>query len=187
MNLRPSGYEPDELPGCSTPRHRGHLQRPAFGSWVSVFRVFVSEALGSSVPYAWKTWQRPTLPRLETKYHRRRGFSPSSSGWDRVFRPRHNHQVIQNQRAPLSRGQSDETREREPFNQGLIRKFLKVHRRLRIRALKPIEQLVPVSFTHCCASTPGLSTWWSTTVLKGNMVSRWVSRLDAFSGYPVRT
>ena len=22
MNLRPSGYEPDELPGCSTPRHR---------------------------------------------------------------------------------------------------------------------------------------------------------------------
>ena len=22
MNLRPSGYEPDELPGCSTPRHQ---------------------------------------------------------------------------------------------------------------------------------------------------------------------
>ena len=22
MNLRPSGYEPDELPGCSIPRHR---------------------------------------------------------------------------------------------------------------------------------------------------------------------
>ena len=22
MNLRPSGYEPDELPGCSTPRRR---------------------------------------------------------------------------------------------------------------------------------------------------------------------
>ncbi len=22
LNLRPSGYEPDELPGCSTPRHR---------------------------------------------------------------------------------------------------------------------------------------------------------------------
>ena len=21
LNLRPSGYEPDELPGCSTPRH----------------------------------------------------------------------------------------------------------------------------------------------------------------------
>ncbi len=23
LNLRPSGYEPDELPGCSTPRHLG--------------------------------------------------------------------------------------------------------------------------------------------------------------------
>ena len=52
---------------------------------------------------------------------------------------------------------------------------------------KPIEQLVPVSYTHCCASTPGLSTWWSSTVLKGELVLRWVSRLDAFSGYPVQT
>ena len=31
--------------------------------------------------------------------------------------------------------------------------------------IKPIERLVPVSFTHCCASTPGLSTWWSSTAL----------------------
>ena len=23
LNLRPSGYEPDELPDCSTPRHAG--------------------------------------------------------------------------------------------------------------------------------------------------------------------
>jgi hypothetical protein len=25
LNLRPSGYEPDELPGCSTPRQRKTL------------------------------------------------------------------------------------------------------------------------------------------------------------------
>ena len=25
MNLRPSGYEPDELPDCSTPRRKGAL------------------------------------------------------------------------------------------------------------------------------------------------------------------
>ena len=56
-----------------------------------------------------------------------------------------------------------------------------------MRAFKPIERLVPVSCTHCCASTPGLSTWWSTTVLKEDLVLRWVSRLDAFSGYPVHT
>jgi len=56
-----------------------------------------------------------------------------------------------------------------------------------MRAIKPIELLVPVSSTPCGASTPGLSTWWSSTALKGALVSRWVSRLDAFSGYPVRT
>jgi hypothetical protein len=26
LNLRPSGYEPDELPGCSIPRYRGKLE-----------------------------------------------------------------------------------------------------------------------------------------------------------------
>ena len=58
---------------------------------------------------------------------------------------------------------------------------------LKMRAIKPIERLVPVSYTHYCASTSGLSTWSSSTVLKGMLVLRWVSRLDAFSGYPVRT
>src|ERR1700692_171843 len=58
---------------------------------------------------------------------------------------------------------------------------------LNMRAIKPIERLVPVSYMRCRTSTPGLSTWSSTTVLKGILVLRWVSRLDAFSGYPVRT
>jgi len=56
-----------------------------------------------------------------------------------------------------------------------------------MKAIKPIERLVLVSYAHCCASTSSLSTWWSSTALKGELVSRWVSRLDAFSGYPVRT
>ena len=30
MNLRPSGYEPDELPGCSTPRQSIHPAPPEF-------------------------------------------------------------------------------------------------------------------------------------------------------------
>src|ERR1044071_391524 len=58
---------------------------------------------------------------------------------------------------------------------------------LTMRAIKPIERLVLVSFMHCCTSTSSLSTWWSSTALKGELVSRWVSRLDAFSGYPFRT
>src|SRR5882672_5195810 len=58
---------------------------------------------------------------------------------------------------------------------------------LKMRAIKPIERLVPVSYMRCRTYTPGLSTWSSSTVLKGILVLRWVSRLDAFSGYPVRT
>ena len=53
--------------------------------------------------------------------------------------------------------------------------------------IKPVERLVPISFTHYCASTLGLSTRSSSSVLKGEIVLRWVSRLDAFSGYPVHT
>ncbi len=43
----------------------------------------------------WKTWRRPTLPRLEAQYHGRWGISRPSSGWDRVQAPRHGHQVVQ--------------------------------------------------------------------------------------------
>jgi len=53
--------------------------------------------------------------------------------------------------------------------------------------IKPNGQLVPVSFTHRCASTPGLSTSWSSRVLQGELISRGASHLDAFSGYPVHT
>ena len=54
-------------------------------------------------------------------------------------------------------------------------------------AIKSIGRLVPVGSTRHRACTPGLSTWSSSTALKGDLVLRWVSRLDAFSGYPVRT
>ena len=167
MNLRPSGYEPDELPGCSTPRVYGSLRCDG-----------VRRMLLRALP----AWQRPTLPRLETKYHRRRGFSRPSSGWDRVFAPRHDHQagearniwnmtVMSSSRdAPLQAPFRDLAAARDAGN-----------------LFKPIERLGPVSSTHCCASTPGLSTWWSSTALERDLVLRWVSRLDAFSGYPVRT
>jgi hypothetical protein len=56
-----------------------------------------------------------------------------------------------------------------------------------MRTIKPDERLVLVSSTCCHACTPSLSTWWSSTALQGELVLRWVSRLDAFSGYPVRT
>lgn len=49
-----------------------------------------------------------------------------------------------------------------------------------------IERLVSVSFTRYRASTSDLSRSWSSTALR-NLISREASRLDAFSGYPVRT
>lgn len=53
----------------------------------------------------WQTWQRPTLPRLKTKYHGRRGVSRPCSEWERVRPPRHNHQVgkAQHRAKPLER------------------------------------------------------------------------------------
>ena len=52
----------------------------------------------------WQTWQRPTLPRLETKYHGRRGVSRPCSERERVQPPRHNHQVSEAQRLRSWRG-----------------------------------------------------------------------------------
>ena len=49
---------------------------------------------------------------------------------------------------------------------------------LTMKAIKPIERLVLVSFTHCCASTPSLSTWWSSTALQG--------RTSFKVGFPLR-
>ena len=131
MNLRPSGYEPDELPGCSTPRYpifptgkislflpeqiaEGDLsplgdapkvcpvidssakQKGRFvgGPWVSARgRCFRLRRLSCVL----QTWQRPTLPRLETKYHWRWGVSRPCSEWERVQPPRNDHQVSEAQ------------------------------------------------------------------------------------------
>src|SRR5208282_5489577 len=51
LNLRPSGYEPDELPGCSTPRYSVSIHSIA-GGW--------GRELG-----VWRAWRRPTLPPLD--------------------------------------------------------------------------------------------------------------------------
>ena len=100
----------------------------------------------------WQTWQRPTLPRLETKYHQRWSVSRPSSEWDRVQPLRQNHQV----------GETHVIREAVVFPSQPSRwRWAQV-----MRTIKPIELLVPVSFMRCRTSTPGLSTWSSTTTLR---------------------
>ena len=165
----------------------------------------------------WQTWQRPTLPRLETKYHWRRGVSRPSSEWDRVQPPRCNHQVSKAQRFHAACAQKVEDfldKLHAIQNEKLVFFFIFRFWRLSIfrakparptgrrgfcralsqrphhrcdtaretirsnsialrwifvmRMIKPIELLVPVSFMRCRTSTPGLSTWWSSTALIGN-------------------
>ena len=86
LNQRPSGYEPDELPGCSTPRHPSKALPFRAAAAAARFRE-------DFLLCVWQTWQRPTLPRLETQYHRRWSVSRPSSEWDRVQPLRHDHQV----------------------------------------------------------------------------------------------
>ena len=86
MNLRPSGYEPDELPDCSTPRHgirdqvseagasggsggAGKREKRAGGGLRLSPRLSDIRSLASDI----LVWRRPTLPRLETQYHWRDG------------------------------------------------------------------------------------------------------------------
>ncbi len=129
-----------------------------------------------------KAWRRPTLPRLETQYHRRWGLSRPSSGWDRVLGPpQWPPDRRWTERAASRRFVVDDRRPPAAPVLAAARDGFSGE------AIKPVERLVPVSFMHCCTSTPGLSTWSSATALGRDLVSRGASRLDAFSGYPVRT
>ena len=49
--------------------------------------------------------------------------------------------------------------------------------------VKPHEQLVLVSLTHCCASTPSLSTSWSRTTLQGGQAP---GRSHLETSFPLR-
>ena len=52
----------------------------------------------------------------------------------------------------------------------------------RERMVKPHGPLVPVSFTHYCASTPGLSTLWSTRGLQSGFNPG--GELSSWGGFP---
>ena len=52
LNLRPSGYEPDELPGCSIPRYSFIQRVPEYPRWAffcpDIFALFVLDPFGSA-------------------------------------------------------------------------------------------------------------------------------------------
>jgi hypothetical protein len=117
-----------------------------------------------------QTWQRPTLPRLETKYHQRWNVSRPSSEWDRVQPLRNNHQVSETHvireavfvpTIAFAMGIENENDQADrAISTGKLHALPHFHTR-------PINVVV----FHDS---------------QGILVLRWVSRLDAFSGYPVR-
>ena len=124
----------------------------------------------------WQTWQRPTLPRLETKYHQRWSVSRPSSEWDRVQPLRHNHQVSEThiiREAVLCR--SVLPTEITANAVGIDNENDQADRAIstgKLHAL-PHFHTRPINVVVFHGS-------------QGILVLRWVSRLDAFSGYPVR-
>jgi hypothetical protein len=159
LNLRPSGYEPDELPGCSTPRRCGGV----CGSGLAARR-------------------RPTLPQLGLQYHGRWGVSRPSSGWDRVLRPRDGHRATGPD--PVLCGSGSDV-SRVCGAAGLPARWWAAAaaafgfresggggrsvgaRRLGqdVSGRSAFGRLGPLGCAHCCASTCGLSTCWSGTAL----------------------
>ena len=141
----------------------------------------------------WQAWQRPTLPRLKTQYHRRRGFSRPSSGWDRVFCPslwppgRPDRPFIC-YRAPSGRKasmQRDRVCLRMRGVAASVRSFLILaaecgtqtrHRAISTGQLHALPRfhLRPINVVVYHGS-------------RRDLVLRRISRLDAFSGYSVRT
>ena len=165
MNLRPSGYEPDELPGCSTPR--------GYGWW----------------GICWKTWRRPTFPCLGAQYHGRWGFSRPSSGWDRVRAPRHGHQVVRHI-LDLVRVVSRASGWARAWDccvcceRGCVVGRVCCHAWRRSRACRAIRTGQLRALPHVYTRPIDVMVCHGP---RGDLVLRWVSRLDAFSGYPVRT
>ena len=124
----------------------------------------------------WQTWQRPTLPRLKTKYHQRWSVSRPSSEWDRVQPLRHNHQV------------SETHIIREAV---LCRSVLPTEITANAVGIdNENDQADRAISTGKLHALPHFHTRPINVVVfhdsQGILVSRWVSRLDAFSGYPVR-
>ena len=166
LNLRPSGYEPDELPGCSTPRQRqtaafarrsppshshsskkegSALRRPGNGLLSQVLR---HSTIGAK---AFDGRVRDGIGSNHSAKVTRPAKGGNEANWFMTFWVY--DRLIWPSAAPIGAKQIS-------ARDG--------HRLM--RAFKPIERLVPVSFTHCCASTPGLSTWSSSTALEGELV-----------------
>src|ERR1700730_8123352 len=155
---------------------------------VSRVTSILGESEGKGERGGMRAWRRPTLPHLGVQYHRRRGFSRPSSGWDRVFGP--SLWPPGRQSCPRESGDllSHDVRKEEVSGWAACGLGLAAAR------------------GQCCVGVSSANRAISTGQLRGlprfhlrpidvvvfhgsrrDLVLRRVSRLDAFSGYPVRT
>ncbi len=158
---------------------------------------------------ALQTWQRLTLPHLKAKYHQRWGVSRPCSEWERVQPPRHNHQVGKEHVVfreavlvmPLLRrrsfgrspqGQVAVAPYGAPCPEALwaVRTEKLDHPTCRMGTRNENDQADRAISTGKLHALPHFHTRPINVVVfhgsQGILVLRWVSRLDAFSGYPVR-
>ena len=175
MNLRPSGYEPDELPGCSTPRWCGFREEAMVGVG---FRALTG---GPGDDLLSHRWACSTIG--AQGFH---GRVRNGVGWVTlavITRP--SGQGCPDGLALLDSG---------PSGQGCqdLGRFWR-SRSWRVvwsnsyssmvsarswRGASSVERLGSVSSTPCGASTADLSTWWSSTAL--------IARPGFEVGFPLR-
>ncbi len=142
-------------------------------------------------------WQFPTLTWETPHYHRRYGVSLLSSAWGQVGPPRYCRQTNSvcsrlvfsslNQNLNLKQAACP-----SPFGFSLLENNSISLKHLRCCQVKPHGSLVLVSSTYRYAYTPtyqrlSLKRSFRTLKGQGRLISRQVSRLDAFSGYLFRT
>ena len=143
----------------------------------------------------WRTWRRPTLPRLGAQYHGRGGVSRPSSGWGRVGHPRcrppGRAAAPPGRASPRGRagpgrsgrwvgrgrrGRSGVRAARAPWGGAVAAGGVEVVRAVRTGQLRASPRVhtrpIDVVVSH--------GPWLRGLVLGG------ASRLDAFSGYPAR-
>ena len=201
LNLRPSGYEPDELPGCSTPR------RPGRRGWWSRGGRVVGPRCGGDAGGKGRgkhRWRGATALRsrgmvagpggdLLSHVLRRstmgaagfHGRVRNGVGWGtRAMATRsRNHPArsatARGPRPPLhGSGDEDPCEGRRLGDAGKLMAWARLACGCRWGGSRSIERLGPVSCVRCRTCTPGLSTWWSTTAL--------MARPGFEGGFPLR-
>ena len=166
MNLRPSGYEPDELPGCSTPRRW----------WCGVVWIRPGGPAATDSPAAWAAvpW---ALGRFTAEFGM--GSGVSSPRWPPGHRAGSFRVVSGIGCVALGVGACARLGaacgagpSRDPARGSGRSELVRAIRTARLRWL-PNFHLRPIDVVVFHGP-------------RGDLVSRGVSRLDAFSGYPVR-